>query len=120
MATSALAEQVDLTLHAGNDIEITVTVTDSNDDDVWLHNWSSKLIISRKTDIELTLTSADDEIAHYPDTDDLNELVITLTADNTRTLSGDYNYELKGTAPDGDEVTIMYGLMTFTLTADRE
>lgn len=119
MTTSALADQVDITLHAGNDVTVTVTVTDSNDDDVWLHNWTSELLVSRNLSVKLTLTSADGDIEHYPDTDDLNELIVTFAADGTRELSGDYDYELKGTTAAGEEATLMYGTLTFVATADR-
>lgn len=119
MTTSALAEQVDLSLHAGNDVTVTVTVTGSDDLDVYLHDWTSELIVSRNLDAKLTLTSADNDIDHYPDTDAVNELVVTFAADETRLLSGSYDYELKGTTAGGDEVTLMWGTVTFTATADR-
>lgn len=118
MAT-ALADQVDLSLHAGNDVTVTVIVTDSNDDDVQVHTWTSELIVSRNLSAKLTLTSTGGAIAHYPDTDALNELVVTFAADDTRLLAGDYDYELKGTTEGGEEVTIMYGTITFVATADR-
>lgn len=118
--TSALATKVDLALHAGNDVPVTVTVTGSDDQPVWLDDWTSELIVSRNISAKLTLTSVAGDILHYPATDAINVLELTFAAGDTRLLSGAYDYELKGTTAGGEEVTLMYGSITFQATADRE
>lgn len=116
---SALAERVDLSIHAGSDTPITVAVTGNDDEPVWLDTWTSKLIVSRNLSAKLTLTSADGDIDHYPNTDAINELVVHFGADETRLLSGVYDYELKGTDGDGGEHVLMWGTLTVQATADR-
>lgn len=117
---SALAERVDLAIHAGSDTPITVSVTGNDDEPVWLDTWTSKLIVARnKVTAKLILTSADGDIDHYPDTGAVNELVVHLDADDTRLLQGDYDYELKGTDGDGNEYVLMWGTLTVQATADR-
>lgn len=123
MATTvnALATEVNLTLHAGNDVPVTVTVTGNDDVPVTLTTWTSEFHISYGVSPILVLLSTGEDAAidHYPDTDAINVVVIHLDADDTKSLTGDFMHELKLINSDGDQVTAMYGRISFHATSDR-
>lgn len=123
MATTvnALATEVNLTLHAGNDVPVTVTVTGNDDVAAWLDDWTSEFHISYGISPVLVLlsTGASPAIDHYPDTDAINEVVINLAASATKNLLGDYMHELKLINASGEQVTAMYGRISFQATSDR-
>jgi len=117
---SALAKRVDIQIHAGSNKQITVNVDGNDGEPARMDEWTSKFIVSRELEEELTLTKEDGGILHYPDTDTINKIIVNIKAADTRSLSSKYDYELKLYHPATDyEEVVLWGELDIRGTADR-
>lgn len=106
---------VDYTAYAGDDLQIEVTVTTTDDEPALLIGSTATYVISRNLTVKLTKTTADGAITVTGG----NKFLIDINAADTVELSGTYQHELKFADYFGDTYTAIYGDVEFRATAIR-
>ena len=105
-------------LVAGQDITLTISVTDSAGAAVDLTGASARFVLSTPNDRVTVLDSADSpQTATCAVTNEAGGVVtVTITAANSAALLGDYYYEIKVTDSAGAESVTNRGIITFETT----
>lgn len=108
---------VDYTAYAGDDLQIEVTVTTADDEPAYLVGSTATYVIARNLSAKVTKTLTAGDIAISGEYS--NIFLIDIDADDTVELSGTYQHELKFVDFSGNTYTAIYGDVEFRATAIR-